>query len=212
MTDHPRGTERPAETSMVSALRWDARMLRKTMRRAIRTSPDSFLMTVEDIAAKPLRHWVDEIQSSTWAVAQRGRGVVGIVRGKRPDSDKDEEDQAFTRYIESVWIAPELRGHGLGERLIKYLLEAEYRKNQRIKQFLLWVFATNSSAIRLYEQMGFKRTAEKIEGDRTEIKYRLDFDSDVDATVDLTENEADRRQDKRRFGVTYRVLGEDDVP
>jgi hypothetical protein len=60
--------------------------------------------------------------------------------------------------------------------------------------------------------MGFKRTAEKIEGDRTEIKYRLDFDSDVDATVDLTENEADRRQDKRRFGVTYRVLGEDDVP
>lgn len=210
MTDYPRGTESPTESSASLELVRDAQILHDTVREAVRTSPHAFLRTVSDVDAKSLDYWIDEIQSSTWAVAQRDGEVVGVAAGKHPDPDKDEEDQLTSRYIESVWISPELRGHRLGERLIKYLLEAEYRKNQYIKQFLLWVFTTNSSAISLYRHMGFVRMPEEHKGIRTQIKYRLDFDCEVYAAVGLAVNEAVRRQDQRQYGVTYRVLGEKD--
>ena len=55
----------------------------------------------------------------------------------------DSEDPATARYIESVWVTPGLRRRRLGERLIKYLLTAEYLENHCIRQFLLWVYVTN---------------------------------------------------------------------
>lgn len=51
---------------------------------------------------------------------------------------------------------------------------------------------------------------EEHEGIRTEIKYRLDFNHEVYAAVRLAVNEAARREDKRQYGVTYRVLGKKD--
>ena len=206
MTDHPRDTGNPHGASK-NTERWDAKILHDAVREAKRTSPDSFLTTAEDVDAKSLDYWIDEMASSTWAVAEREGGVVGVAAAKRPDPDKDREDPATARYIESVWIAPDLRGHGLGQRLIKYLLEAECRKNQHVRQFLLWVFTTNFPAIGLYEHMGFVVTQELNEGVRSEIKYRLDFDSVVHSAVRSALDEAARRQDKQQHGVTYRILG-----
>ena len=105
-----------------------------------------------------------------------GGKVVGIAAGKRPIPTVDSEDPATARYIESVWVAPGVRRRRLGERLIKYLLTAEYLDNHCIRQFLLWVYVTNGPAMRLYEHIGFVPTQEKNVGARTEIKYRLDFD------------------------------------
>jgi ribosomal protein S18 acetylase RimI-like enzyme len=209
VTDHGRGSERGARARR-AALGRDARILQAALRSAIGTSPGSFLKTVEYVEAQPLDYWINEIRSSTWAVAERDEEIVGVVAGKLPDSDKYAEDQAFTRYIESVWIKPELRGRGLGKRLIHYLLETEYRKNRYIRQFLLWVFENNSSAIKMYEHLGFKATPERKLLHRTghsrtetEIKYCLDFDAAVHAV-----HETARRLDRYRYGVTYRVLGE----
>jgi ribosomal protein S18 acetylase RimI-like enzyme len=209
MTEYPRGSEPPTGITAASALRWDAEMLQEAMRKAIRTSPESFLMTVEEVKTRPLDYWIEEIRSSTWAVAQQNGQVVGIVAGKRPDPAKDVEDESVTRYVESVWIDPDLRGQGLGARLIKYLLGVEYQKNQRVRHFRLWVFPTNSTAVSLYERMGFAQTPEVNEHeDKTEVKYRLDFDSTIHGAVVLAVNEAIRRDDRRQYGVTYRVLGE----
>jgi ribosomal protein S18 acetylase RimI-like enzyme len=213
MTDHPHGSEPPTGITAAAALRWDAQMLQDTMLEAIRTSPDSFIMTEEEVKARSLDSWIKEIRSSTWAVAQQNGQVVGIVAGKRPDSDADAEDEAITRYIESVWIDPGFRGQRLGERLIKYLLGVEYQKNQRVRHFRLWVFPTNSTAVSLYERMGFAPTPEVNEHeDKTEVKYRLDFDSTIHGAVVLAVNEAIRRDDRRQYGVIYRVLGEPDSP
>ncbi len=210
MTDYSGGAENPVGEGIISALHWDAKTLRDTLREAILTSPGSFLTTVEDVDTKSPDYWIDEIQSSTWAVAECEGNVVGVAAAKRPDPHKDKEDQATTRYIESVWICPDLRGRRLSERLIRYLLEAEYRKNQHIRHFLLWVFTTNSSAIRLYEDMGFARMPETNKGIRTEIKYRLNFDREVYVAVHLAVNDAARRHDERQHGVTYRILGDKD--
>ena len=127
---------------------------------AVGTSPGSFLRTVADVDAEPPEYWVNEIRSSKWAVVQHGGKVVGIAASKRPNPRMDSEDPATARYIESVWITPGLRRRRLGERLIKYLLTAEYWTTSYIRQFLLWVYATNDPAMRLYEHIGFVATPE----------------------------------------------------
>jgi ribosomal protein S18 acetylase RimI-like enzyme len=195
------------ETKASSVLRWDAGILHYAMREAVRTSPDSFLNTVEELDAEPPDYWITEVQSSQWAVAQRGGEVVGIAASKYPDPGMDREDPATSRYIASVWVAPGLRRKRLGERLIKYLLTAEYWNNPYIKQFLLWVYETNAPAMRLYEHIGFVATPERNGDTRTEIKYRLDFNPEVHTTVGLVANGAQRQSQLHR-GVTYRVLGQ----
>jgi len=206
MTDHPRGTESRIRTRE-RAERRDAKILHDVVREAVWTSPDSFLKTVEDVDAKSADYWIDEIRRSTWVVAEGKGHVVGVAAAKRPDPDKDKEDPETTRYIESIWIAPQLRSVGFGQGLIKYLLETECRKSQHIRDFKLWVFTTNFTAIRLYEYMGFARTLEKNEGIRTEVKYRLDFARLASLPVRPMVSEAACRADRQRHAITYRELG-----
>jgi ribosomal protein S18 acetylase RimI-like enzyme len=195
------------ETKVSSALRWDAEILRSAMCNAVRTSSDSFLKTLAELDAEPPDYWVAEIKSAKWAVAQRGGEVVGVAASKRPNPDIDGEDPATSRYIESVWVAPGLRRRRIGERLVKYLLTAEYWNNPYIKQFVLWVYKTNEPAMRFYEYIGFAGTPETNVGIRTEIKYRLDFNPEVHTTIGLTASRV-QRQDQLHRGVTYRVLGQ----
>ena len=213
VTDDTRGSRDRAKATTSAVLGHDARILRRALLKAIKSSPDSFMTTMEDVQRRPREYWINEIRFATWVVAQRRKlwktQIVGIVAGRAPDSVIDQEDQAFTRYIESVWIAPGFRGRGLGKRLIHYLLEMEYRKNQQIRQFLLWVFESNGPARKMYEHMGFRATESKLllRGDHSraevEVKYCLDFD----AAAHMAHEDA-RRQDRRLHGVTYRVLGE----
>jgi len=195
------------EKQTSSALRSDAEILRGAMRDAVGSSPGSFMRTVAEVEAAPAEYWANEIRSAKWAVAQHGGKVVGIAAGKRPNPTVDSENPATARYIESVWVAPGLRRRRLGERLIKYLLTAEYLDNHYIRQFLLWVYVTNGPAMRLYEHIGFVPTQEKNVGARTEIKYRLDFDPEQHTTMGLLAHDV-HRHDLLHRGVTYRVLGQ----
>jgi ribosomal protein S18 acetylase RimI-like enzyme len=208
MTDCGEGTEGPRGTSDDSAISGDATILKRAMRKAIRSSPDSFLTTLVDIKAMSPDDWRGEIRSSTWVVAKRRGRVVGVAACKRPDPEKDKEDAIESRYIESVWIAPKLRGKRLAERLINYLIEAEYRKNQFVGPFLLWVFTTNLSAIKLYDRLGFVQVAEQQKGIRIELKYRLDVNSGTGSRMFPVMDGTAFLADKQEYGVTYRVLGE----
>ena len=194
-----------------SVLRRDAEILHYAIREAVRTSPGSFLKKIEDVEAEPPDYWIAEIRSSNWAVAQCGGEVVGVAASKHPNPDMDREDPATARYIESVWVTPGLRRRRLGERLIKYLLTAEYWNNLYIEQFVLWVYTTNASGMRLYEHIGFVRTPERHVGTRTEVKYRLDFNPEVHTTIGLVPD-GPERYDQLHRKVTYRVLGQPDSP
>jgi ribosomal protein S18 acetylase RimI-like enzyme len=200
------GTGDPRGKS-AAAIFQDAKILEDTMHEAIRTSPDSFLTTLVDVASKEADDWIHEIKSSTWVVAERDGKGVGVAACKPPDPSKDREDWTESRYIESVWIHPDLRGNQLGERLINYLMAAECRKNKFVRRFLLWVFTTNSPAIKLYERLGFVQTAKQEEGGRTEIKYRFEVNSRSGVRIFTTADGAAFLADKQKYGVTYRVLG-----
>jgi ribosomal protein S18 acetylase RimI-like enzyme len=194
----------------------DARILRRTVRDAVSTSPEAFLRTVAEIDAKPTHYWEGELRSSTWAVLQRGNEALGIAAAKLPGDNDDIKDRWTARFIESVWIAPSMRGIGLGERLVKFLIDVERTEGIDIDQFLLWVFIQNEKAIGLYERMGFKptqrATQRKQKPDGTgmdEAQYRLLFDSSLAVAAELDENAAAREQDRLKYGVRYRLLKEE---
>jgi ribosomal protein S18 acetylase RimI-like enzyme len=187
----------------------DALILRAVMCEAVRTSPEAFLKTEAEYTTKLPEYWANELQSAKWAVVERAGEVIGVAASKLPHPRLDREDPATARYIESLWVKPWLRRRRLGERLLKYLLTAEYWDNQHIREFLLWVFPENKSAMRLYEHLGFAQTLERNEEPRPEIKYRLDFIPELHTTIGLVTNLA-RRHDQLHRGVTYRVLGQPD--
>jgi ribosomal protein S18 acetylase RimI-like enzyme len=187
----------------------DAQILKEAIRASISTSPEAFLTTIEDVNRRTSEYWAKEILSSTWAVIQRGDEVVGIAVARWPNLEIDRDiDRARACFIESVWIAPELRGNHLGERLVRFLFEMERAKNSGVRRFLLWVLDRNSQAIRLYERMGFRYVERQHLPDwsgRTELRYEYRLEPD---SAEMKAAAVARQDDLREYGVIYRVLGE----
>jgi ribosomal protein S18 acetylase RimI-like enzyme len=211
MTDDALQAESATGTRPGPTLRDEAETLQEAIRQSISTSPGAFLKTIDDVDEMSIEYWEKDISSFTWAVIQKGGDVVGIAVA-RPNREIDGQGKpGEVRFIESVWITPELRGHQLGERLVRFLFEMECRKDQNIRQFLLWVFDENRRAIRLYQRMGFEDTGISQQVNRigrTELKFKYQYNTVKQATAAAV-NDAARREDLRRFGVRYRILGED---
>jgi ribosomal protein S18 acetylase RimI-like enzyme len=151
--------ESPRTAASEKLIRADAPRLQAAMRAAVSTSPEAFFTTLADLDARSAACWEREIRTSSWAVLEAGDAVVGIAAAKRPDPVADSgHDPAQARFIESVWIYPEFRRQGLGERLLSYLIETQ--RGRGIEWFLLWVFPANLGAIQFYERLGFKRTGQ----------------------------------------------------
>jgi ribosomal protein S18 acetylase RimI-like enzyme len=199
------------ETGRRPTLCEDAETLRRAIRDSISTSPEAFLKTVDDVNGLSDDYWEKDIGEATWAVIERAKQVVGIAVSREPHRETDRDiDPDEARFIESVWITPELREKQMGERLVRFLFEVECKKNQKLKQFFLWVFEENQPAIHLYQRMKFVNTGIRQRCNlvgRTEIKYRLTLDTAVVKATEKAVNEAARRKDLDDFGVTYRVLG-----
>lgn len=210
MADKASGADDPVGAEPLHGLR-DAQMLKEAMHEATSTSPEAFLMTIDDIKAKEADYWEREISSSTWAVIQKGDKVVGFAVARWPDGEMDRDvDPTAARFIESVWIHPKLRRQRLAEQLVRFLFEVECAKSPGVGHFLLWVFDKNYPAISLYERMGFTYVARQDVPDqsgRTELRYeyRLEPDAPGARAAAL----AARLDDLRTDGLVYRVLGED---
>ncbi|MCU1589712.1 MAG: Ribosomal-protein-S18p-alanine acetyltransferase [Frankiales bacterium] len=63
----------------------------------------------------------------------------------------DYPDEAF---VQTIAVARDEQGHGLGTRLLQALLDEAARRNQR--RVVLEVRADNARAIALYERFGFR--------------------------------------------------------
>jgi GNAT superfamily N-acetyltransferase len=188
----------------------DARILRQAVREALSTDSYAFLGTVAEVDGRSAGYWEDQIRSSTWAVMQTEDEVFGIAAAKLPGvGDKNIKDRRTARFIESVWIAPSMRGNRYSVQLIEYLMDAECKKSADIDRFLLWVFNENKTAIRVYQDMGFKPTGreqKKIRKDGTrvvEVQYQLLLDSTLAVAAELDGNVMACQQ-----GWCYRILGE----
>lgn len=186
------------------ASRSDWRLLRAAILKSIATSPGAFLATADRLKDKPDEYWTDRLESATWAVVQRRGHVLGIAAAKPPDEVDDYylDSQEHACFIESVWVDPGLRGRGVGERLVTYLIEQQ--RQAGIQDFYLWVIDNNEPAIRLYDRMDFKETPNRSA--LPETQYLKAFDSNLIDDEELNRNADARERDGRDFGITYRLL------
>lgn len=182
----------------------DWRILCDTILESVDTSPDAFLTKAREIKGKSRSFWKRKLRSSHWAVVQRGDEILGIAAAKPPGKIDFYASQGEACFIESVWIAPAMRRNGVGERLVNYLIEQERRAG--IRQFYLWVFDDNASAIQLYERMGFKPTGNSSALEEPETQYLREFDSELIDYEEAALNEADRADDHEKLEITYRML------
>ena len=126
----------------------EAPRLRVIRLRALAESPDAFATTCDEAAALPPESWAAQLQSmATFAAVVDGEDV-GLVRGA-PD-----EARTDAAWLISMWVAPEVRGRGVGEALIAAVVE--WARASGCRRLLLDVGDHNRPAIALYARMGFE--------------------------------------------------------
>jgi ribosomal protein S18 acetylase RimI-like enzyme len=86
-------------------------------------------------------------------VARDGARVLGMVNIQRGVSTAEGGPAA---HLEDFVVRPELRGKGLGTRLIRHAIEQS--KKQGLLRLILLTDGDNAEAQRLYERVGFERS------------------------------------------------------
>ncbi len=79
--------------------------------------------------------------------------VDGVVAGTVSGGDGDSSGAAS---MTAMWVDPRFRGQGVGDALVNAVIE--WARHAGYSRMFLWVSDGNSSAERLYERNGFRRT------------------------------------------------------
>jgi GNAT superfamily N-acetyltransferase len=121
--------------------------LRAIRLRALRDAPDAFGSTLEEAAARSNEGWTRQVLELPTFVAVSDGLDVGMVRGARDGTD------AGTAWLISMWVAPDLRGQGVGAALVDAVVE--WARANGMNRLLLDVADANAPAIALYARKGF---------------------------------------------------------
>jgi ribosomal protein S18 acetylase RimI-like enzyme len=87
------------------------------------------------------------LPGATWLVAHRG-GYCGTIQGVM--------DRGPIGAIQNVGVVPAYRGLGLGRALVRQAIEGFYQAG--LRRAYLEVTAENSSAIKVYREIGFRKS------------------------------------------------------
>jgi GNAT superfamily N-acetyltransferase len=98
-------------------------------------------------------------------VAEDGAEVLGTVSGGDSSS---REVAAMT----AMWVDPRFRGRGVGDTLVKSVIE--WARANGYRQMFLWVTDGNDNAERLYRRNGFVRTGGAQEVRPGEMEYEME--------------------------------------
>ncbi|MBB1243364.1 GNAT family N-acetyltransferase [Streptomyces durbertensis] len=117
---------------------------------ALAEAPQAFKSRVEDWPRGDRERWRARmgIPGSYNVVALRGDDPVGMVRGVPGDGETCE--------LRSLWVRPDLRGEGLGDRLIEAV--ATWARRSDFVALRLAVIPGNEPALGLYRRHGFSVT------------------------------------------------------
>jgi ribosomal protein S18 acetylase RimI-like enzyme len=131
----------------------EAEPLRELRLRALREDPGAFAESFEEARDRPLEDWASWAAdaSRVIVVAIDGERWVGMVACRRlgPDST----------WLTALWVDPEVRGAGLGARLIEAV--ADWAGEQGAQTVELSVTTNNDAAAGLYARTGFTETGRR---------------------------------------------------
>jgi ribosomal protein S18 acetylase RimI-like enzyme len=130
----------------------DWRVLRAARLLALLNSPDAFTSTYAREAGWSELEWRRLFDNARWIVARQTQKLVGLARSVG-------EPEHAMRHVESIWVAPTHRRHGVLRVLLQALVEME--RGIGVTDLLLWVLEDNYAAQRAYEALGFEPTGER---------------------------------------------------
>jgi ribosomal protein S18 acetylase RimI-like enzyme len=128
---------------------------------------------LDSLSASPTRHIHREMHKYFGSIdpSTHERTLIFLleiaerVAGKAELMIPASNDAAGTGYIKRVIVHPDYRGQGLAKKLLDHIVEYA-RTELQLKSIDLHVWDQNTSAIKLYEQLGFKLQ-------HRELYYRL---------------------------------------
>ncbi|MFF2374990.1 GNAT family N-acetyltransferase [Streptomyces xiamenensis] len=120
---------------------------------ALTDAPDAFKSALADWDKGGREQWGARlhIPGAHNVVALRDSHPVGVVRGVPADADTSE--------LRSLWVSPQVRGEGVGERLVETV--ASWALRSGFTRLKLAVIPGNQPAIALYRRCGFVTTEER---------------------------------------------------
>lgn len=124
--------------------------LRAIRVRALADAPDAFGATLEDAERRTVGDWEAQIERLPTFVWREGNADLGMVRGAPHDADPE------AAYLISMWVAPEVRGRGVGAALVDEV--AAWARGRGLRRLVLDVAVQNAWALKLYERCGFVPT------------------------------------------------------
>jgi len=127
------------------------RTVRRVRLAALKDTPDWFWSAYEEEVDKPESWWRDFIELGAWFIAyetDRPVGVAAAIAGP----ELHESD----RQLISMWVAPEVRGQGIGTQLVEAV--KAWARESGVRELQLEVTEGNGDAARLYERCGFRAT------------------------------------------------------
>jgi GNAT superfamily N-acetyltransferase len=135
--------------------------LRALRLRALAEAPTAFSSTLAREEAFPEQMWRDRAERGAAGadritfIAERDREWVGLATGLAGDPEDPNDPRPL---LVGMFVAPASRQRGVGAALVEAV--AAWARARRAVSLSLWVTATNSPAIALYEKCGFRRTGE----------------------------------------------------
>lgn len=115
----------------------------------LKEAPYAFGSTYEREVALDDAAWRRRVTDRVRFLAEVGAEAAGTVSG---GDGKVDRAAAMT----AMWVAPRFRRHGVGDLLVKTLIE--WAREAGYREMFLWVAAVNERAERLYLRNSFTRT------------------------------------------------------
>lgn len=116
---------------------------------AFKNHPDLFSTSCKDCSKLKDQDYKDEIKKNTIFGVFHDNNLVGSIMFSFYNLDKEKHKG----YMSLVYIKSEMRGQGLGNKLLETIIK--HAKN-KVSQLNLEVFAQNERAKGLYKKYGFK--------------------------------------------------------
>ena len=148
-----------ATNTNIRSFRADEWAVHKALRlRALREDPDAFASTLDHALTNSDSRWRDrlaEVVESPFdlaLLAENDGTPAGLLWVRFDDAERQLAD------LYQMWVAPEFRGGGLGEAMVRDALD--WAKQVGATAAILDVTYGDSPASRLYERCGFRATGD----------------------------------------------------
>lgn len=136
---------------MIERLRpGDGERLRAIRLRSLADAPEAFGSTLAESELRPPEDWEAQVVALPTFVWRDGDADLGMVRAAPHDADP------AAGYLISLWVAPEVRGRGVGAALVGEVVA--WARGRGLRRLVLDVGEHNVAARRLYERYGFVAT------------------------------------------------------